>query len=191
MIKKFMKRKPTATQSILLSHNQAQFISTENTAIVEYLDVVKTEYQIERDKKQNFDTRAGLIITLLGAICIFLFEKINLKDIFSPILTQTPLTFILLLKILSGLIVYFGFGYTVLMTIKTINIKSQHNFEVKNINESLLVEQRLVGLCKIISTYRDIILQHRELNEKRAKAFKNSIYGISVTLFSIIIYISL
>ena len=49
----------------------------EETAILEYLDIVKSEYETERNKKQSFENRAGLIMALLGAICIFLFEKVG------------------------------------------------------------------------------------------------------------------
>ena len=75
------------------------------------------------------------------------------------------------------------------MIVLTIIVKQHNNFEVRNIDETLLGEQRLLALCKIIFTYRDIIVQHRELNEKRA--FRKSLYGICATLISVIIYISL
>jgi len=169
--------------------SQPQFASVENTAIVEYFDIVKTEYETERNKKQSFENRAGLIMALLGAICIFLFEQVQLKDVF--LLMALPLTFVDLIKIVSGLAVYGGFFFTMVMIIKTIIVKPHDNFEVRNIDESLLVEQRLVALCRIIKTYRDIIIQHRALNEKRAKTFRKSLYGISVTLISVIIYITL
>lgn len=106
-------------------------------------------------------------------------------------LMETPLTFIDLLKIISGVAVYGGFLFTMIMIIKTIIVKPHDNFEVKNIDETLLVEQRLVALCRIIKTYRDIIIQHRELNEKRAETFLKSLYGVSLTLISIIVYITL
>ena len=103
----------------------------------------------------------------------------------------TPLTFIELAKIISGLTVYVCFAFTMVMIVLTIIVKQHNNFEVRNIDETLLGEQRLLALCKIIFTYRDIIVQHRELNEKRAKAFRKSLYGICATLISVIIYISL
>lgn len=171
-----------------ITTEQPQIVKVEDTAIVEYLEIVKSEYETERNKKQSFENRAGLIIALLGAICIFLFEKVDLCDIIS--LMTISLTFVDLIKIISGLAVYGGFLFTMIMIIKTINVKQHSNFEVKSIDETLLAEQRLVSLCKIIFTYRDIIVQHRELNEKRATAFRNSLYGVSITLIAIIVYIT-
>ena len=46
-----------------------QPVRVENTAILESLEVVMSEYKIERDKKQSFETRAGIIMALLGATC--------------------------------------------------------------------------------------------------------------------------
>ena len=76
------------------------------------------------------------------------------------------------------------------MIIKTIMVNQLHNFEVKNIDEALLSENRMTALCKIIFTYRDIIVQHRTLNEKRANAYKWSLYGISTTLICTFLYIT-
>ena len=92
----------------------------EETAILEYLDIVKNEYETERNKKQSLENRAGLIMALLGAICIFLFEKVKLNDIFS--LATLPLNFLILTKILSGLTVYAGLLFTMIMIIKTIAV---------------------------------------------------------------------
>lgn len=167
----------------------SKLIEVSETAMLEYLEIIKSEYENERNKKQSFENRAGLIMALLGAICIFLFEKVQLKDVFA--LMTIPVTFIDLLEIFSGFAVYVGFIFTMTTIIETIVVKQHNNFEVKNITESLLIEQRIGALCRLIFTYRDIILQHRALNEKRAVAFKKSIIGISVTLVSVIIYITI
>lgn len=172
-----------------LSNPQLQMPVVDNTAIAEYLEIVRSEYETERNKKQSFENRAGLIMALLGAICIFLFEKVKLQDIIS--LMNTPLTFLELAKIISGLAVYVCFTFTMIMIVLTIIVKQHENFEVRNIDEALLGEQRIYALCRIILTYKSIIIQHRELNEKRAAAFRKSLYGICSTLVSIIVYISL
>ena len=40
-----------------------------------------SEYKIERDKKQSFETRAGIIMALLGATCGIFFKTIKLNNI--------------------------------------------------------------------------------------------------------------
>ena len=157
-----------------------------NTAITEYLDIVKSEYEIERSKKESFENRVGIILALVGAMCIFLLELIKPRDIID--MFSIPLTFLVLIKIVLGLLVYLGLGYTLVNSFRVISTKKQANFEVKKINEQLLVIDRMTSLAKLIFTYRDIIIQHRDLNEKRAKAFKQSIFGCIITLIATIVY---
>ena len=171
------------------SRNSHPTIRVEDTAIVEYVDIMKKEYEIERNKKQSFESRIGVIITLLGAICIFLFEKVRLKDVVT--FMSLPLSFVDLLKIVSAMCAYVSFILAMVMAAKTIGIKQHPNFEVKSIDETLLSEQRMVSLCKVIFTYRDIIVQHRDLNEKRARDFKISLYSILTTLISLATYVTL
>ncbi len=168
---------------------ESQTIEVRDTAINEYFDIVKNEYEIERNKKQSFENRAGLILALLGAVGIFLFEHIDLKEVI--ILVTKSLNFLELMRIVLGFSIYISFLFTMVMIIKTITVKQHHNFEVKNIDEELIMEERTSSLIRLIFTYRDIIIQHRELNEIRAKTFRKSLYGICVTLITVIIYISL
>lgn len=184
-----VKKKSENTEHLLNEDTQSQTVDINNTAILEYFDIVKNEYAIEREKKQSFENRAGLLMALLGVLCIFLFEKIQLQDVFSSM--TTPLTFVQFIKIFSGLSVYIFFILTLIMIIFTIIVKPHYNFDVKNIDEFKLGEPRISALSKIILLYRRIIIQHRDLNEKRAKTFRRSLYSIGVTIISIIFYISL
>lgn len=169
--------------------NAPNELSIENMALSEYFEVVKNEYEIERNKKASFENRAGVFLALIGTVSVFLFDKVQIKQIVS--LFSVPLTFIVWLKIISGFFVYLTLAFTMLYLIKTITVKQHHNFEVKNIDEILLAENRINALTKIIFTYRDIICQHRQVNENRAKTFKLSLYGVIIMLVSAVIYISI
>lgn len=160
-----------------------------NTAITEYLEVVKSEYNIERAKKESFESRAGIILTLIGVFAVFILEMVNLNEIWS--LFSAALTFWILLKIVSGLSVYGGFIFTVANVFHTISTKKQANFEVKSIDESLLKEVRMTALARLIFVYRDIIIEHRKLNENRAKSFKKSLLGCIISIVALIIYSSI
>lgn len=164
-------------------------IDINNTAIPEYLEVVKSEYETERNKKQSFETRSGLLLTLLGAIMIFYFQSIKLTDIF--ILFSKPLTFTLWVKIISGCSIYGTFIFTFIAIINTISAKKHDNFETNGINEQLLVEDRINAMTRLIFTYREIIQQHRISNEKRAKWYIASLLSMLLLLLSTILYISL
>lgn len=176
------------TEKVQSVIEKAEKIDIAKTAIEECFDIVKSEYKIERNKKQSFENRAGFIITFLGVICVFLLGEVQLKEVFS--LKTVSLTFLDFVKILSGLMVYACILFTMVMLIKTITIKPHANFDVRSINETLLEKERLTVLREIIFAYKKIIIQHRTQNELRAKDFRNSLYGLSATLIFIIIYIT-
>lgn len=169
--------------------NVSDKLNVDNMALSEYFEVVKNEYEIERNKKISFENRAGVFLALIGTVSVFLFDKVQIKEIIS--LFHVPLTFIIWLKIVAGFCVYLTLTFAMLCLIQTITVKQHHNFEVKNIDESLLAENRLNAMAKIIFTYRDIICQHRQVNEKRAKTFKLSLYGVVIMLISAVVYISI
>lgn len=58
-------------------------IPIDNTTILDCLDIMKHEYEIERNKRQSFETRSGLVITILAALCIFIFDRVSISDIFN------------------------------------------------------------------------------------------------------------
>lgn len=180
---------PTSTQPVSTTQNAPTTVDISNTAFLEYLDIVQREYENERTKKQSFETRAGLILALLGALCSFLFGQVPLTDIFS--LMTSAMTFLIFAKIASGLLVYGGCIFTMLMIIRTITVQKHDNFEVQSIDYTLLAEPRHKALGRIIFTYRDIIVQHRKRNELRAKDFRKSLYGVSVILIAAIVYMSI
>ena len=90
-------------------------VDIADTAMLEYLEIFKMEYEREFNKKQSFDNRAGLILTLLGAISIFLFEHIKINEIIT--LIKFPISFLNIIKAFSGLTVYVAFIYTVIKSI--------------------------------------------------------------------------
>lgn len=160
-----------------------------NTAIIEYLDIVKSEYEIERGKKESFENRAGIILALISALFVFAIDKILISDIIN--LFTVNLTFLVLLKLIFGIFVYLGLAYALIYAFITISARKQDNFNIESIDMLLLSEIRMNALARLILAYRKIILCHREINEKRAKSYKKSLYGSIVSILSIVIYLSL
>lgn len=179
----------TANNSDNTTSNVPKALDIDDMALTEYFEVVRNEYEMERNKKLSFESRAGIFFALIGTVSVFLFDKVQIKEIVT--LFSVPLTFSIWLKITTGFLVYLSLAFTMLFLIKTITVKQHNNFEVKNIDEVLLAEKRIDALARIIFTYRDIICQHRQINEDRAKTFKLSLYGVIIMLVSAIMYISL
>ena len=160
----------------------------ENTSALEYLDVIKKEYEIERAKRQSFENRAGMIFTLLAAFSIFVFDKIKIYNI---IILMTPkMSFLDLLEILFGITAYIAFGYTILKVIQTVDIKQYSNFDVNNITNVRMSEIKYKGVFSIAEAYREIIIQHRIVNQKNADSLKRGFVGLLITIISAILYIN-
>ena len=53
----------------------------EEMPILEYLEVVKSEYNNERQKKGSFESRAGISFAFIGTLCVFLLDEIKISDI--------------------------------------------------------------------------------------------------------------
>lgn len=166
-----------------------EIVNIQNTAMEEYLNTVKMEYQFERDKKQSFESRAGILLTLLGAISIFYFQTMNFHDIL--ILCNKTLTFCVLIKIITGLTVYAAFIVALWEILQTLCVRRLHNFEVKGINEALLKEERTDAIARLIFTYKEIIVNHRESNESRSRKYRTALKAIFVLIVSTVIYVAI
>ena len=154
-----------------------------------YFELVQNEYCNERDRKRDLETRGGIIITILVAITAVIFDKIKLVDIFA--LLSVHLTFILLIKIITGLLIYLSFIGCVIFSFKIIYTSSYAMFNISNISSQTLGNKKNYELGNIIIAYRDIIKENRIMNEKKAKAFEYALQLIIICSISICIFINL
>jgi len=154
-----------------------------------YFELVQNEYRYERDRKQGLETRSGIVLTIVAAMVAIIFDKIPFKDIFSLMMPQ--LNFIILLKIIAGLLVYFSYIGSVFFAFKTLYTASYAMYNVANISSEKLGNQKNIELGIIITAYRDIIKENRKINEKKAKAFEHAIKLIVICSISVSIYINL
>lgn len=165
-------------------------IPIEKTCILDCLDIVKQEYQIERGKRQSFESRANIVITILTALLVFVFEKIKIIEVLK-LMTTVPCSFLQILKIISGIGVYVGFVVALVYAIQTISIRKCENFNINAINESLLGTVRMEGTIILVKTYRGIIDAHRKINDKIANALRISYLCVCITMITIVLYINL
>ena len=154
-----------------------------------YFELVQNEYRYERDRKQGLETRSGIVLTIVAAMVAIIFDKIPFKDIFSLMMPQ--LNFIILLKIIAGLLVYFSYIGSVFFAFKTLYTASYSMYNVAHISSEKLGNQKNIELGIIITAYRDIIKENRKINEKKAKAFEHAIKLIVICSISVSIYINL
>lgn len=159
------------------------------TSIDECLTVSMHEYDIERNKKQSFDNRASLIITVLSAIMIAIYDKIPLKSILS--LVEASLTFMILMEIITTVLIYMLLVIALYYSIRIISVKTSENFDVTIINGDFAGSAKIDSVSKILEIYLNLTLIHRRKNEVFAKHLSKSQVSMIISIVLIIINLNL
>lgn len=159
------------------------------TSIDECLTVSMHEYDIERNKKQSFDNRASLIITVLSAIMIAIYDKIPLKSILS--LVEASLTFMILMEIITTVLIYMLLVIALYYSIRIISVKTSENFDITIINDDFAGLAKIDSVSKILEIYLNLTLIHRRKNEIFAKHLAKSQVSMIISIVLIIINLNL
>lgn len=157
--------------------------------INEYYQLILNEYNIERDRKQSIETRSGIILSLIATFFAFVLEKIKLSEIFE--LAKQPLTFSLLLLIISGLVFYVAFLASILFSLLSIKIKTYAFYNVAQITTAKLMAKRVPAMGQIILDFVEAIQNNRIINDKKAKYFNWAVISLVICIISLCSYINL
>lgn len=158
-------------------------------ALEPYFDLIKNEYKLEMDRKQSLETRSSIVITIILALTAFIFQKAEVKYILT--LLSLPLTFLLLVKIIAGLLIYFSLIFSSVFVFKTIFTASYATFELSVISEQSLGNRKNEELVNVIIVYRNIVTESRKINNEKAKAFEYSSIFIIMCLVSVFIFFNI
>ena len=102
-------------------------------------------------------------------------DKVPIKDVIA--LSNTPLTFVTLLKVLSGAMIYLGFVVTFVLLLLTIAVQKQKVFDVKKISNTMLEEDRYKALVRLSMSYQDAVNNRVVLNDRRGWLLKLAQYS--------------
>lgn len=151
-----------------------------------YLDVLLKELEMERNKKQSLENRAGFIITILCALSLFIFDKVSLSTLICDAKT-IPLTFIVLIKIISGIGVYVTFFISLVTSIRIISVKTTKGISF-TWTKNQVAQNKNKSLFSFIASYQLIVRNLAEKNDNRAQKFPVAYYSVIATIILIIIY---
>lgn len=157
--------------------------------INEYYQLILNEYNIERDRKQSIETRSGIILSLIATFFAFVLEKIKMSEILR--LINQPLTFTLLLIIISGIVFYIAFFTSILFSLLSIKIKTYAFYNVSKITTATLMAPRVPAMGQIILDFVEAIQNNRNINDKKAKYFNWAVISLVICIASLCIYINL
>ncbi|SDH83563.1 hypothetical protein [Desulfosporosinus hippei] len=159
------------------------------TSISECLNIAMHEYDLERNKKQSFDNRAGIIIPVFAAIGIAIYNIISVKDIIHSM--SQPITFVLLLQIVTGLMAYFSLISSFVFAVNVISVKPFENFDIKIIDSQFISMAKIQSGSKLLEVYLNLVRIHRKRNEQTAKMLARSQWSMIISIILIMAYLIL
>lgn len=151
----------------------------------EYLELFKKEYEFERLKKQSFENRAGIILTIISGIFTILIKDLEITKDFIEIF-KNNLTMFLFIKFSNIISIHIFFGLTIYYLVKIINVQSHNNYGVNY--EIDYTEPHTIILNDLLYNHKLIINSFRDNNEKKAKYFKQSLKYLIFTFIFLIFY---
>lgn len=163
--------------------------SFDLTSLTECLNVAIHEYDLERNKKQSFDNRAGIIITVFAAISIAIYDKISISGIILDM--NTTLTFLIFIKIVLGIAVYLGLIISLVFAICIISVKNTKNFDVKIINTEMIYSAKIDSVSRMLEIYLKLVNKHRKENEQHAKKLACSQWFMLISIIATMVYLSI
>lgn len=159
------------------------------TSISECLNIAMHEYDLERNKKQSFDNRAGIIIPVFAAIGIAIYNIISVKDIIHSM--SQPITFVLLLQIVTGLMAYFSLISSFVFAVNVISVKPFENFDIKIIDSQFISMAKIQSGSKLLEVYLNLVRIHRKRNEQTARMLARSQWSMIISIILIMAYLIL
>lgn len=161
----------------------------EFTSIDECLTVSIHEYNIERNKKDSFDNRAGLIITVLLAIILAIYNKIPFKIMIANL--SSPITFIVLMQTMTTILIYFFLMLALYYSVKIISVKITENFDITIINTEFVRNAKIYSVSKLLEIYLTLTMIHRNKNKTFARQLARSQMFMIISIVLIIINLNL
>lgn len=157
------------------------------TSLPECLAIAIHEYDIERDKNQSFHNRAGIIITIFAAIGIAIYDKVPILEILNRM--SEPLTFMALLQIITGILIYAGLTVSLVFAIQIISVQYSDNFDTSIFNEEFISSAKIYSVSRLLEIYLDLVNRHRLKNNQTAKRLAYSQWSLIISIILIVIYL--
>ena len=160
-----------------------------NTAILECLDIVRKEYDYERNKQQSFENRSLIIVTFLCAMFAILFGRVKIIDVINYV--TIPLTFYSMIRVVAGIIAYLGGIISLWLITQTIGVRKQCCYNVGALNEERLGTERVQMIVEQILVFERLVDELKEANNHKAITYSRALRTMLLTFFASVIYLSM
>lgn len=155
------------------------------------LSEIKTIYSIENERRNNLDSKLSMNLVLLGVLLTVGINELQVVK-FSNLKLSNSIHFILFLLLFIIIITLLIVLYNVFHSLK---IREYSAFSTDGFSNDFIVKnaERVEDNTNLIliSLYKEIIDEHRKINDKKAEHIKKSIRYQFLCLFIYILYSAL
>lgn len=180
------------TQVTQVTENQVTQVSNESSNQVPsfpsgqvLLETIRHEYDIEASRKRDFETRAGVLIALSGALIGFYASSLDysaFKKVSTP-MEYIGVTLLGMLYLLPTITLLISLGNF----LKILDTKSYHRIGLGGFNDQMGQKASDEVAMKLAKSYKSVIENNHEVNENKAKQFKTGINFMYISLISVIV----
>lgn len=126
---------------------------------------------------------------MFAAIGITIYDKISLTGLIKKMFE--PLTFMVLIHIIGGALIYISLVLSLIYAIRIITVKRTGNFNISVINFDLISSAKIDSVRELVETYLDLIHRHRANNGVIAKWLTISQCFMIISIVLISIYLAI
>jgi len=142
------------------------------------LNILQTEYSYENERVRSLESRTGVFIAFLGALLVFLMDKLKLPSINVDneyrLIEAFPRVLMILLTIFSLISIIIAIIYFV----KVISIQTYKRLSFTGFNETNAKHKKEEVAVSIMIQYQDVITHNNDINNKKVKYYRTGIYYI-------------
>lgn len=139
------------------------------------LSAIQKEYEFELSRKKDLETRAGIFLPLIIALCTFILSNFNARDLFQFNLEQADIVYTIV-TVLIILTKFICLILALLYFIKVLIVYRYERIDLKEFTEELAEHEKDVIEMSLINIYRDIVEKNQTVNDKKAIYYTKGIY---------------
>ncbi len=157
----------------------------EENSVGIIMNALLRELDEQKTRKLGFENRAGIALTLVGAISVVTIDKIKISEIISRM--YFPFDFFDLLFIISGLLFYISYVVSIIFLLLAINSRKYNTIDPKYFSDEFLQYSKDQTEVFQVQYYRDLLLNHQERNDILALQYTTGISSLMVAVLFLVV----
>ncbi len=152
-------------------------------------DTIIYEFDDQKMRKQGIENRVGIAMALIGAISLFIIDRIKISEI--VLRMYVPFDFFDFLFVLSGVLFYISFIISIVFLLLSISTRKYNTIDNKYFGNDFMEDEKEVTEFFLAICYRDLLLNHQEQNDLLAFQYSIGIIALMSSLIMMAINLNL